>query len=275
MRKWILVFVILFLCACQRNTPKFNGYIDADLTYLSSDKSGRLEYLFVKRGDFVKAAQPLFKLEQFSEKADVKISYFDQKNLSAQRQQVLDQLHYAEINYLRTKKMLQDRAASQNTLDVAKKDLDVLKSQLAGIDFQIKGSLVNTAVKTWWVSRKEGIANEEGLVFDTYFTQNEYIQAGQPVLALIIKQNIKVIFFVPEPLLSKIKLNSQVKIMFDGSPSILGKINYISNIAQYTPPIIYSLEDRQKLVFRVEACVNVANLRDLHLGQPVTVEVLS
>ena len=56
--------------------------------------------------------------------------------------------------------------------------------------------------------------------------------------------------------------------------SELGKavINYISPIAQYTPPIIYSREDSHNLVFRVEALIEHPDLKRLHLGQPVSLE---
>lgn len=275
MKKWTIIFIFLLLSACKQSTPKFNGYIDADLTYLSSDKGGRLAQLLVKRGELVKPQQLLFTLEQTSEQDEVSISHNDQRNLLAQKQQILAELQYAKIIYQRTAQMLRAKAASQNALDAAKKDLDVLKNQLDALEFQIKNSQINTAIKSWIVSRKEGIANSQGLIFDTYFTQDEYVQAGQPVLALITQQNIKAIFFVPETLLGKIKLNAKVNIMVDNGPGIEGSINYISNIAQYTPPIIYSREDRKKLVFRIETTIKTSDLQKIHLGQPVTVEVVS
>lgn len=274
MQKWMIIFLFLLLSSCKQSAPKFNGYVDADLTYLSSDKGGRLTQLLVKRGEIVKPKQLLFALEKTSEQDEVTISNYSQQNLLAQKQQILAQLQYAETIYKRTVQMLHEKAASQTALDAATRDKDVLKKQLDALDFQIKSNQVDTAIKSWWISRKEGIASSPGLIFDTYFTQDEYVQAGQPVLALITQQNIKTIFFVPETLLSKIKLNSKVKILLENSPYAEGYINYISNIAQYTPPIIYSREDRKKLVFRVETTINAPDLQKIHLGQPVTVEIL-
>jgi len=275
MNKLVLLFFIFLLCSCREGTTLYNGYIDADLIYLSSDFAGRLEQLFVRRGQTVQENQLLFRLEQTSEHYNVAMSQFSNDNLLSQRKEIINQIHYSELNYRRTLKIRKQDAASQNDLEVAKKDLDVLKNQLHAIDFQIKSSQINTKDKKWMVTRKESHAADRGIIFDTFFTKNEYVQAGQPVLALITRQNIKAVFFVPEKNLSNVLLNAKVKISSDGNPRLAtGTINYISNIAQYIPPVIYSREDRQNLVFRVEAGIDSPNLNQIHLGQPITLEVV-
>lgn len=274
MQKIAWLFLMLTLYACKGGVQRYNGYIDADLTYLSSDSPGRLVQLAVTRGQPVKKNQFLFKLEQVSESFGVQISQLNHNNLASQLKVTEDQLHYAELNYRRTTLMRKDHAASQNDLDVAKKERDVLINQLAGLQFQLKSSQVDTQNKLWQRDRKEGFATNSGIIFDTYFTQGEYAQAGQPVLSLITKRNIKVIFFVPEFALTRLSLNQNVLIKSDGNPTPLhGKISYIANIAQYTSPIIYSRENRQKLVFRVEAHIEHPDLKQIHLGQPVSLEM--
>ena len=274
MRKLGLLCCIFLLCSCGDDDSLYNGYIDADMTYLSSDYAGRLIHLFVVRGQAVQKNQRLFKLEQTNEKFGVDISEFTQKNLLSQRQQILAQIHYNEINHRRTLEIRKQDAASQNDLDLATKDLDVLKNQLAALDFQIKGSQVDTAEKQWQVARKENYATDSGIIFDTYFTEGEYAQAGQPIVSLITANNIKVIFFVSEKKLSKLQLNHKINILTDGNVLLgTGTIRYISNTAQYTPPIIFSREDRQSLIFRVEARLDKPNLNQVHLGQPVSLRL--
>ncbi|OGV46490.1 MAG: hemolysin D [Legionellales bacterium RIFCSPHIGHO2_12_FULL_42_9] len=275
MQKLILLVCLFLLSSCGKGGLQYNGYIDADLTYLSSDFSGRLTNLFVRRGESVQKNQLLFKLEQTSEHFGVAISRFTKKNRLAQRKEILDQINYDEINYRRTLKIRKANAASQNDLDVAKRELDVLKNQLAAIDFQIKSSRVDTKNKRWQIRRKENSAPDLGIIFDTYFTQDEYVEAGQPVLSLITKNNIKVVFFAPEKDLSTITLNQKVKLSSDSTLELAtGHINYIANVAQYTPPIIYSREAREELVFRIEARLDNPNLNQVHLGQPISLELV-
>lgn len=276
MRKIAYLSLLLILISCKHEGPHYNGYIDADLTYLSSDYAGRLATLDVHRGQLVKKNQFLFKLEQTTEQYSVDVNRLTHDNLLAQQQQIIDQLNYAEINYRRTSLMRKDKSASQNDVDVTKKDRDVLKDQLAAIQYQIKSNTVDIKNKEWQVNRKEGFATNPGVIFDTYYTKGEYVQAGQPVLSLITASKIKVIFFVPENDLSHIALNQKVLVSSDGTTRKLpAKISYISQNAQYTSPTIFSKEERAALVFRIEAQLDNPQLEQVHLGQPVTLELTS
>ena len=272
MRKLLFLSLIaLFLIACKKEDKLFSGYVDADLVYLSSDSGGRLTHLAVQKGQVVKKKQCLFKLEQTGELYSVEMSQLNTKDLLAQREQLVVQLNYNDINYRRILGMRKQNAASQSDLDAAQRDLNVSKQQLAGIDVKIQNNQVDTKDKKWQVTRKANAATEHGIIFDTYYTKGEFVQAGSPVLSLITKNNIKAIFFVPEEKLGQLRLNQQVKITTDKNPNFAtGHIFYIS---EYTPPIIYSREERHRLVFRVEAKIDAPDLEKIHLGQPVTLEV--
>lgn len=276
MRKLFLLWLcLLSVPGCKDHKTQYNGYIDADLIYLSSNTAGRLTDLLVQRGQSVRLHELLFKVEQTTENNAMQRSQLSEKTLLAQRQQLLDEIHYSSIRYQRNKETRQHDASSQNDLDVAKKDLDVLKDQLAAIDFQIKSSQLDTQDKQWQVARKEAHAPAAGLIFDTYYTPNEFVQGGQPILSLITKQLIKVIFFVPEKELGSLRLNTKVNLSADGAPLFAtGTVHYISKIAQYTPPNLFSRDERHQLVFRVEARIDKPQLDQLHLGQPVTLDIL-
>ncbi|MBI2786024.1 MAG: HlyD family efflux transporter periplasmic adaptor subunit [Legionella longbeachae] len=275
MRKLLFIGLItLLLIACKKEQQSFSGYVDTDLVYLSADFGGRLSDLAILKGQLVKNKQFLFKLEQTSELYQVEMSQLNNKELLAQRQQIMIQLHYNEINYRRTLGMRKQNAASQNDLDAALRDLNISKQQLADLDVKVQNNHIETADKKWHLTRKENFAPESGIIFDTYYTKGEYVLAGNPILSLITKNNIKAIFFVPEEKLSQLRLNGKVKITTDNNPNFArGHIFYISNIAEYTPPIIYSREERQRLVFRIEVKIDSPDLEKIHLGQPVTLEL--
>jgi HlyD family secretion protein len=50
-----------------------------------------------------------------------------------------------------------------------------------------------------------------------------------------------------------------------------GKVTYISPQAEYTPPVIYSQESREKLVFMIEVRFDTPTAAKLNPGQPVDV----
>jgi HlyD family secretion protein len=49
----------------------------------------------------------------------------------------------------------------------------------------------------------------------------------------------------------------------------VARVSFISAQAEFTPPVIYSQEERARLVFRVEA--RPEEPKDLRVGQPVSV----
>jgi HlyD family secretion protein len=94
--------------------------------------------------------------------------------------------------------------------------------------------------------------------------------AGRPVVAVLPPGNIKIRFFVPEAALPTISLGETVRISCDGCrEEISARVSFISRSSEFTPPVIYSQEERAKLVFMIEARTDTPEM--LRVGQPVTV----
>jgi HlyD family secretion protein len=93
-----------------------------------------------------------------------------------------------------------------------------------------------------------------------------------PVISLLPPQNVYVRFFVPENQFAKIHLGDKVRIGCDGCADIVATISFIAAQEEFTPPVIFSLGSREKLVFKVEARAP-AGLK-LNPGQPVDVRPL-
>jgi HlyD family secretion protein len=111
-------------------------------------------------------------------------------------------------------------------------------------------------------------------VQDTLYRAGEWVATGNPVVELLPPANIKVRFFVPQAALPRIKPGQTVSVTFDGGPhAYSATVNFISTQAEFTPPVIYSRENRSKLVFMIEAKFSPADAADLRPGQPVDVEL--
>jgi len=82
---------------------------------------------------------------------------------------------------------------------------------------------------------------------------------------------VKVRFYVPETTLAAIRRGQKVSVRCDGCPApIAATISFIAPQAEYTPPVIYSRENREKLVYLIEARPEPPNPA-LHPGLPVEV----
>jgi HlyD family secretion protein len=120
------------------------------------------------------------------------------------------------------------------------------------------------------VNRRSAYSPHEGTIEQVYYRVGETVPGSRPVVALLPPQNLKLRFFAPEPLLSQIKYDDTVTVSCDRcEPGLTAKVSFIARSAEFTPPVIYSLEERAKLVYLIEARPNHPD--KLRVGQPVTV----
>jgi HlyD family secretion protein len=124
----------------------------------------------------------------------------------------------------------------------------------------------------WREQQKQQSAPADARVAETYFRVGEWVNAGQPVVALLPPGGTKARFFVPEGELGAIRSGEPVTISCDGcGEPIRARIDFIATQAEYTPPVIYSNTQRARLVFMVEARPDARDGPRLKPGQPVDV----
>jgi HlyD family secretion protein len=128
------------------------------------------------------------------------------------------------------------------------------------------------AQAAWRLAQRAVPAPAAGLVHDTYYVVGDWVPAGSPVASVLPSANVKVRFYVPESALGSLALGQSVSVACDGCPDpVVARIAFISDRAEFTPPVLYSRDNRGKLVFLVEAKPAPADASRLHSGQPVDV----
>jgi HlyD family secretion protein len=244
--KTLLAAGVLALAAAhpQQNERSFQGWVDADFVFVGADEVGRVETLSVREGDTVSAGVPLFTVD-----ADL------QKDAVLQGEASLTN---AQQTFNRAKELVRSGSGTRRDFDSAQSTLSEAEARLSSARTRL--------------ARREVFAPTTGTVHQIYFRPGEVVAAGRPVISLLPPGNIKIRFFVPEALLPQIKLGDTTKLKCDGCVSDIGaRIDFISKKAEYTPPVIYTLEERAKLVFLIEARPQQPDL--VRVGQPVRVAV--
>ena len=122
----------------------------------------------------------------------------------------------------------------------------------------------------WKLDQRTIQATVAGVVEMVFHRQGEFVTVGSPVLAILPPQNIKIRFFVPEERVTEFSIGKTVRVMADGlATPIDASVSFIAKESEFTPPVIYSTEARQKLVFMVEARLPVGTV--LRPGLPVDI----
>jgi HlyD family secretion protein len=235
---------VLLLSACNKNDNTYQGWIEADLIFVAPDEVGRVQTLSVREGDTVKTGEPLFTVDDDLQQADLA--------------QVRASLTNAQQTFDRASQLAKNGAGTQ-------KDLDAAVAVLRDAQARLNSSQTRLA-------RRSVFSPVDGSVQQIYFRPGEMVPAGRPVLALLPPGNVKVRFFAPETLVPNIAYGDVVRIGCDGCASDLtARVSFIARQSEFTPPVIYSLAERAKLVFLIEALPE--NPGALRVGQPVDVTV--
>ena len=266
--------IALLLSGCDRYpTERAQGYIEGRYTYIATDVSGALKDLLVKRGSEVKQGQKLYILEQQPESDSYEAAAENLQQTINSRDATAANLTYAKLTYERYKVLVPKKAIQQAQLDNAKSNYDATLAALAKDNASIASAKAAMAEAKWRLDQKVGVAPVDAMVFDTYYRLGEYTIANQPVLSLLAPADIKAIFYVPGPSLAGIHLGDDVTVDCDHCENkYTGKISFISPNAEYTPPVIFSTETNEKLIYRIEAEFKREDAVHLHPGQPVMVK---
>jgi HlyD family secretion protein len=238
-----MVLAGLALAGCDKsNERQLQGWVEAELVFISSDEQGRVETLKVREGDQIKQGDLLFSVDDDLQKADLVVKKTAVVN--------------AQQNFDRAKELLKTATGTQKTYDDAEAALRQAKANLGWSETRL--------------ARRNAYSPAEGTIQQVYYRPGETVSAGKPVLALLPPQNLKFRFFAPQPLLPEIKYGETVTVSCDGcEKGLTAKVSFIARSAEYTPPVIYSLDERAKLVFLIEA--RPVEPEKFRVGQPVTV----
>ncbi len=305
----LLFCVSAVLAGCQdQPSHTVNGYAEGDYVYVAAPDGGWVTQLLVARGAQVKVGDGLFMLDADAQIAQRDQAAAQLKQVEAQladaqkgrrsdeiaaleatRGQARATLALAETDLKRTEDLATRGFASQSVLDSKRAQRDVaaaqvkqaesnlalgrkgarqdeIKAAMAAVD-AAKAALERAA---YALSQRRIVSKVAARVEDTLRRAGEFVPPGGAVIALLPPQNIKVRFFVPEAVRAKLAVGGIVGITCDAcAKDLKARITFISSAAEFTPPVIYSIGSREKLVWMVEALP--ASPIPLSPGQPVDV----
>ena len=307
------VFAVLSTGCSRSAPASYQGYIEGEYIYLAAPQGGYLQSLDAPRGSRVIKGQRVFAIAgdpdtQALAEAEARVEAAMEKvnNLQKPRRRseiaaLQADLSAAEANKRLTRAQLRrreelthkqfvsqaelddarsayDQAAAQ--VDAAKQNLATYRAtfgrqdEVRGAEAEYSAALAAAAEKRWAVQRKTVLAPANGEVADTYYRPGEWVAAGDPVASLLPDTRRRLRFYVPEKALAKFTPGQIVEATCDGcSKPIRGSIDFIAPEAEYTPPVIYSRDTREKLVFRVEAAAPPEQAATLRPGLPIDVRL--
>lgn len=124
----------------------------------------------------------------------------------------------------------------------------------------------------WRLGQRKLTAPAAGIVTDLIRHPGELAGPSAPALTILPDGAVKLMIYVPEALLSGTPVGTRLDVRCSGCPQgLFATVSYVSQEPEFTPPVIYSAETRQKLVYLVEARPDGGPAAQLQPGQIVDV----
>ena len=177
--------LIAVLAGCdERKNPGYQGWVEADMIFVSPDESGRVIKLNVREGDEVKVGVPLYSVDDDLQRANLN------QNMAT--------LANAQQTFDRAASLSKTGSGTQANLDSAVSALRVAEAR------------VNTSQTR--LARRTGFAPVQGTIQQIYFREGEMVAEKRPVLSIMPPGNMKLRFYVPEPDLPKLAIGDEVRV---------------------------------------------------------------
>jgi HlyD family secretion protein len=300
-----------WIAACSAPAPVATGYVEGEYVLIAPVTVAQIDEVPVRRGDRVEAGMVVTRMERRdaeiafaqaeavlarakSELANLKEARRNEEirvieaELASARAEAADAARGAQ----RMSDLFARGTVSQSVVDDARTRLDVAEARVAEVEANLSVAYLPARVQViaaavasvdvaessrnaaaWQLEKRDLTAPASGIVFEVFRRAGEIAGPQAPVLSLLPDGAVLLRLYVPETEIARIKLGSLLDVGCDGCPEdTSATVTFVADSPEFTPPVIYSIENRQKLVYLVEARPD-AHSTVLKPGQIVDVRV--
>jgi HlyD family secretion protein len=296
--------------SCEPPMPFATGYVEGNYVQIASVATAQILALSVTSGDRVASGQPLVELEKRDAEialaqAEAALSRAESQLANLRQGKRAEEIQVIEAALAsaraqagearRTADRLLDLAArgvatepqrddAATAAAVAEARVTEIEANLAVARLPARPDEIGAAEAMlreataardharWQLEKRDLTAPANGVITDIIHRPGEIATAGQPILALLPDGAVRLRLYVPEAAIARIAPGDLLAVRCDGCPpDLFATISYIADGPEFTPPVIYSVDSRQKLVYLVEA--KPADGSSLKPGQIVDVDL--
>ncbi len=301
------------LVACvESEVDYYQGYLEIDAVELAVASAGRLDALTISRGDAVQVGQRLASLDAERERAvlaeaqgrvdaaQARIEDLQSGRRPPERRVIEAQLAQARSAAAQSQREAKrradlvqrgllaieqaDAAQSQARTDaqrvqelqaqLAVADLPGRQAQITALQAEHAAALAAAEQAAWSLAQRELSSPVDGWVREAWYQPGEWVNGGRPILTLLRAGAMEVRFFVPTALAGQLAPGREVEVSGTAlAAPLAGTISYIADQPEYAPPLIFSRDRDDKLLFHVRADLRIDASTRLSPGLPVEVRL--
>jgi HlyD family secretion protein len=266
------LMMILMSCGNEELSDAY-GQFEADEVTISAEASGILESFTVKEGIGLKAGEKVgqvdstqLHLRKEELQATIKSIRTNIAKLDAQAEVYQEQLQTARKDLQRFTNLKQDNAATQQQIDQAQGQVNVLEKQISSVNVQkqsvyaeLETMRTRIAQVQDQLDKTELINPVTGTVLSSYAEPNELVSTGKPLYEIAGLEEMILRVYISGAQLSQVTLGQKVEVLIDKNAeeneSLSGAVRWIASEAEFTPRMIQTKEERVTQVYAVEITV--------------------
>jgi HlyD family secretion protein len=288
-----------WLSACPNEaTPQLTGYVEGEYVWIAPVFTARIESVLVRRGELAEKGSVIAELEKHDavlERLEAEARLAEARSQHANMRKGLRedeisaieaslgatkaQLQEAQLAFNRARDLYSQGITSKASYDQAeaarataeakvKETADRLRvartgarpDELAAQLQKIAQASAAVDAAQWRLEQRQVRAPSNGEVSDILLNPGEISGPSAPIVSFLPDGAIKLTLFAAEPDRAALALGSKLLISCNGCPAgLMASVSYVSREPEFTPPVIYSVDRRQKLIYRIEAKPDQSN----------------
>ncbi len=289
MKKSITIIVLIFSlmgCSNKSNNPDASGTFEAEEIIISAQASGIIKTFNVFEGKELKESDTIGYIDtiQLSLKkeqllAQIKAILSKNPDKAVQLSVLQQQLKQAEYELTRVTNLHNSGAATSKQLDDAKAQVALLNRQTDALASSLSVTTTGLQAETRalqsqikqiddQISRSIIVNPVNGTILSTYVRANETAAPAKPLYKIADISTLILRAYITGDQLSEIQLGQAVKVLTDKGKDEYntheGKVEWISEKAEFTPKTIQTKDERANLVYAIK--VRVPNDGTLKIG---------
>lgn len=277
--------------ACEPPPPLATGYVEGEYVAVTPLATARIMAIPVHLGERVEKGALLAQVDDADAmialsaaeaalgRAESELANLEEGSRPEELAVIEASVVSARANAARTdkeaarqKRLLQERASSQSQYDAAQAAADMAIAAVAEAEARlasgrlparekqidaaraaVREATANRDAASWALEQRRLVAPSTGTVTDIVRHAGEIAGPSMPVLAFLPDGAVKLRLYVGEADLASVDTETTLAVACDGCPPLSAVVTHVADEAEFTPPVIYSRDARQKLVYRVEA----------------------
>jgi HlyD family secretion protein len=268
----LLAGIALALSGCQRRNHAVSGTIEVDEAHVAPRMGGRVEKIFAREGQALKAGDVIVQLDAAElpaqrdlAKAQVQAAMRDVESQEAQ-------LQFLRADAKRQQELLRNKTVSPNEAERAASASNAQEKAVESAQMRVAQAKANLASIETQLNEMRVVAPGDTILEILSVKVGDVLAPNREVATLIVPNYLWVRVYVPQPWLGFIKISEEVSARVDSFPNeeFHGTVEQINRQAEFTPRNVQTVEDRVRQVFGVK--VRLENREDkLRAGMSVDI----